>query len=326
LRHRRSAPRRFAPRWTAAALLGLTIAGCGLTRPKLVARRVPFVPDPNRVIERESLWKDAKPVTIELQRPWGGETRRVVLRAIHDGAAVCFLAIWSDASGRGRVQPFEVRSSRDPNAPPRVVAGADDARRAWVWAERGQGYNLQEMETDLFAFRFPIAGPAEACMLSGDEGISDVWEWRSGWTDRTSAPTLPFGFAEDRLLIITRQHPQVESYKTYTAGDGSRVYLRWLEDRGVPPYALTARPTQYQGRVVPGLIARGGTESQIDVLAAAVHQEGQWLLEIKRRLETGFSDDYQFRGPGPHAFAIALTDEAEGAEHYTSGLIDLYLN
>jgi hypothetical protein len=249
-----------------------------------------------------SVWREARPLVVTLDANAAGADggMRVALRAIHDRRAISILAMWND--------PTE---SQD--------------RLTWLWDHRSRQYYQVETPTDLFALKFCIEGAPEACMMTGQEGVYDVWEWRAGWTHLT-------GYADDRKLVIGRSPPSSGDFQSYplaqpvdllSRGLDNVIHVQWHNDEGELPYEFVPRPPRYETPSVYGIRARNPTGSAADVLAEAVYENGAWAVEFWRLLHTGFDDDYSFDIDRTHAFSIAATDGQEGQAHLTSGLIRL---
>lgn len=273
-----------------SALFGL--GGCALRAPTLVAEYVKAVPNPNALIEARTIWNKRKPLLITLRQPLTGIERPISLLAVHDGLTFSILAVWPDASP------------------------ANDASRMWVWSRRSKQYFLEQSPTDTLSFKFALEGAQEACMMTGEEGVYDVWLWRSGWNDL-------FGYADDRRLIITNTPPEDGEARSYGAVGGIPIYVRWVDDAGRKPYREIRRPRERKYARMPAIGPEPPTGSAGDVLARGFHHEGLYKVEIKRALRNPNKDDYQFRGKGPHYFSIAITDNDDGQAHYTSEMIRL---
>lgn len=285
------------------------LAGCQWTQPTLRVAEIQSVPRPNRLIEINSIWAEAKPLTVKVKTPgiMSGMTnddgsRTVTLRAVHDGRAISILATWHD--------PTE---SRD--------------RSMWVWNDKSNQYFRLDTPCDLFAIKFCIEGSEDACMMSGGEGVYDVWEWRGGWTHLT-------GYAEDQVLRITRTRPDSGQFTQYPLGGPAElgsglptdsIFIHWMPDKGTLPYEWVPRPRRRERAVMNAIRARPPTESTGDVLAEAVYQDRGWALELYRTLTTGQEDDYAIKANVPHKFSIAITDGQEGSQHLTSDLIRMKL-
>lgn len=298
----------------APLVLGIAVAfagatGCAATRklgarlglpgggPRLVAARVEEVPLPDDMREMNTLWNRARPLVVTVRQPRTEAGRPVELRAIHDGRAIMFLAVWPDLS------PL------------------DGDRLEWVWDRDGRGYYGIENLADFFAIKFPMEGSGDACMMSGREGVFDVWQWRAGWTDVS-------GYADDRTLTLSLVAPEAlaeaEATRAYPMASGP-MHVIWREDDGDPPARVVPRPKEYAGRRIPGIEPQPPTGSRGDVRAAAVHQNGRWSLEIHRLLETANPDDRSLSGRSI-PFAIAIGDDRQGQEHLTSEAIRLILD
>jgi len=276
----------------------LSFSGCSYFRPTLHAKLVKRVLDPNRRIEVNTMWAGAQPLTVRLRRPLSPvDEHYVIVRAVHDGVRLSLYAWWPDSTDPGE-------------------------RRLWIWSNPSQSYFQREVSTDSLALKFCIQGSPKACMMSGEDGIFDVWHWRSGWNHL-------FHFANDRKLTISTtpiDDPNAKVFSGFVRG--SNVYLLWEEDEGNPPYAPVPRP-RFHGRSSHFAIkATTPSGSQGDILAEAVYNDitQSWFIELARFLQTGHDDDYQFVGRGPHAFSLAITNDNDGQEHFTSDLIYLYLD
>lgn len=305
------------------ALAALAVpSGCSVFRPTLRAAIVLHVPDPDGVIETNTLWANAKPLTVRLRPALGGRERRSVqLRAIHDGSSICFLAMWPDAARSDAGSPVTFTGGRNPRRTDPIASEGD--RKVWVWDVRARRYRLSVNPTDMLAFKFSIDGSEDACMMSGSEGTYDVWEWHAGWN-------RIFGYADDRRLTISRSPLGGADLRVYEDESfHGKIYLQWRDDGGRLPYANLDPPRRRERLVMPAIRPQTPRGSAGDVRVAAVYEDATrlWKLEIKRALDTGnVGDDYRIDREGSHVFAIALGDNQMGADHFTSGLITLRLD
>lgn len=282
--------------WLPVALLSIAASfGCSLGQPALHAGSVDRVPDPNGMIEIKSLYANAKPLTIEVRQPLGGGVRAVQMRAIHDGSRIGLFAVWRDLT------PTENRLN-------------------WIWEPKARQYYLREIPTDNFAVKFRISGSDEACMMTGAEGVFDVWQWRSGWSDI-------LGYADDRKLTISRKALPSERATIWPVkGTGDPVYLLFEEDAGKPPYEPRSRPLSFERNIVPGIKPISPQGSLADLLCKSTYDHGTYQIEITRALNTGHEDDSPIERNTTTPFSIAITDGEAGQNHYTSGLIRLLLD
>jgi hypothetical protein len=277
-------------------LLPLLLGGCSLSKPTLHAKSVGLVARPNRLIESGTMWEGTRPLLVTLRNAQiPGHTLRVELRAIHDGKSLGLLAFWPDDTP---IDPYE---------------------RSWVLAPGNEHYALYELPPDTFAIKFRLEGAETACMMTGEEGVYDLWQWRAGWSNIS-------GYADNSRMFITRTPPESGKFSTYLSPvGGPPIYIQIVPDEGRPPYELAGRPQEKRYRVVPGLAPQNPTGSQADVLAEGLHQGGVYFVEFKRDLITGHDDDFQFEGRGPFSFSIAITNDGGGQSHFTSDLLRLRL-
>jgi hypothetical protein len=168
--------------------------------------------------------------------------------------------------------------------------------------------------------KFSLSGSKAACMMTGEEGDYDLWQWRAGWSNIA-------GYADDARMLIRRAPPESGEYATYGGVvSGPPIYIQVVPDAGRPPYTLAERPRERGYHTLPGLVPQRPTESQGDVLAEGLYQAGSYFVEFYRLLDTGQDDDFPFEGKGPFTFSIAITNDGHGQSHYTSELLTLTLD
>lgn len=75
------------------------------------------------------------------------------------------------------------------------------------------------------------------------------------------------------------------------------------------------------GFKVPAYISEKPTGSARDISAKGVYYDGNWYLELKRKLQTGHDDDVQFDITKTYRFSIAVNDDSHGSanEGYGQG-------
>jgi hypothetical protein len=324
-------------RWIGTTFLcaGLLLtAGCGWWRPTLWAAYVSKVPLPNGRIETD-LWNKAKPMRMTLERSLapGRETRRIELRAIHDGRAISILASWPD-----------------------TLEAA--VRRTWTWNDNTKAYQLEQKPVDSISLLWPLQGGKTApdvCMLNGRPAAYDCWRWIAGWTNVS-------GVADDGRLYVDMLDKPTDgdendsgAYRTRDKKHFARV--RIVPDAGRPGSIPSEPPSTYLNFYLPGVVSEAPDGSAADVLAQGVYNRanlkrpkywyveknkrtpGYWFDEDPHLVTTGFyfvefyrllvtatkDDDYPLRGPGPHWLAVSIGDEAITPDHYASKAFQLKL-
>jgi hypothetical protein len=265
------------------------------------------VPMPNARIET-MLWEQAPSITVRLRRNTSGkiETRLVQLRAITDGRTLSIMARWYDTTET--IQ-----------------------KRSWVWDEAASEYVLEVYPVDMIAIQWPLTGSGSFNMLDGQAASYDVWRWQAGWNNAS-------GYGDDLSLRLS-PHPlgtnpsEIEGHLYEDIGHDSLVEVLWKNDDGVPGLAETTRPNNRIHSRMFGSRILMASGSAADVKAIGLYNPGKerskstYFVEFYRTLTTADADaDYQIVGPGPHPFAIALTDQTAPIDHFTSGKILLYVD
>ncbi len=222
-------------------------------------------------------------------------------------------------------------------------------KEAWRW--EGSGFSKHGNE-DKLMLGFPIENNSEfaskgctaAChntsdyesdwwMGSEDEGFRyDVWHWKS-------AVTNPVDQAEDMYLGIKRDpfEPNSSNYSDYTESGG---YIINIASNEIEPLFMSSEGSSnlmfsgeeidldtdnlIEGDIIPGYILSPFVGSSGDVAAKGVWVDGEWVVLLKRVLDTGNDDDVVFTPPKPIPFGLAITDAAAGLDHtYTPEVLIL---
>ncbi len=262
-------------------------------------------------------WNGAAPVNIPTHFKAGLAGPTVELRALHDGEFLYLMARWPD----------ETRS---------------DAKKAWQYKEGGWARLKGDEDRFAVAINHNVPGFAESgCTALCHEGsmgtlhdthTADLWHWKAarggqaGWCDDQN-----FRFAE----VGRGDDSGRSAYQDNTGQGGSAPRWVWADhaDRNGAFDESAAREmpdgfTPPDGYSVPSIRLRAPEQSRADVTAASRWQGGWWTIVLKRRLETGNSDDAPLK-PG-HATHIAIatfddTGASLGHEHAKSGAIKLTL-
>ena len=64
-------------------------------------------------------------------------------------------------------------------------------------------------------------------------------------------------------------------------------------------------------------------ESQADVIAKGIWNDGKWTLEMLREMNTGYDDDANLSTKKLYDMAIAVFDHEEHAKHNSSKIIKM---
>jgi hypothetical protein len=162
---------------------------------------------------------------------------------------------------------------------------ADLVYKNWVWKKNK--YKRDKKRDDMFAIRFDMAGDFNSCMIADANYEVDVWLWSAARSNQA-------GYASDMWHQISLN--PIENAAEYDTPSGNKVYIKKQADAGIPGFKNTKiKRKKFQGDIVAGVEISGGqTGSVADVTAKGLWQDGYWTLELKRKLNTGQSDDVAF--------------------------------
>ncbi len=182
----------------------------------------------------------------------------------------------------------------------------DSKHKPHIWNSTKEKYSPGKQREDRFAINFGMEGDFTHDWLSGKSFKADMWHWKA-------ARTNPIGLAHDKQTIITT----IKSKKAYEtkAENGQLIYILRPSDSGDKLYS-TARYATKKKRVMPKYILnQNATGSITDVKAKGVWKDGQWTLELKRKLNTGNADDIVFTRGSAVPSAIAVFDHSGDENH-----------
>jgi hypothetical protein len=241
----------------------------------------------------DNAWRRAQPLEIVVKRvlpPNLGASTHVRLRSVHTVTHVYFLADWDD-------------ETKD-----------DSAHKPWVWNSAENAYEEGSDREDMFTLAFEHTGRFTADMLSGEEGVWDIWQWKATRTN-------PQGFAMDRTHRYARAKPPWKA-NPHTARDGRDVWIARPEDAGETVEIKRPAPTGHEGALVPQYLPGTPGGSAADVRAKGTWAAGRWTLEFARAMNTGHADDTAFDPRRSYKMAVAAHDRT-GDMDKASGIIEL---
>ena len=271
-------------------------------------------------------WKSAKELSVPLEGSEDGSVAEVTLRAAHDGEFLYVMAIWAD---------------------PEV-----SLNRYWEYVAPGKW--KKRSGEDAFSINWSPGAVLEAyrelgCAMFCHDGAHsfedgrqavDFWYWGAQTTARK--PTL-------RDMWLPQGPRQRLRGDSQPKGSDNQLNLseEYAGPYGVPkrvgpkrsPYYLdesNAQPLTYKqltenldfeknkGWIVALDIQRPIRGSRADVAAKARHVQGQWVLEMRRKLTTRESDDQPIVDAGVSFwFSVAVHNGTDGAAHSISRPIEL---
>lgn len=241
----------------------------------------------------DAAWAQAKELVVPMDEPQKAEPRkRLSMKAVHDGTHVSFLLVWAD----------EI---------------PDTAHKDYTWSVLAEKYQVADDASieDCASLGFALEGTFNPDMLAPVEAKWDVWEWCAY---RSSS-----GYAIDKWHQYSKTKPQGIPARQLPARDESDLFISRVNDEGNPPYKKLQPPAAKGEEKVAQFEPQAPTGSSADVEARAVHADGKWTLELRRRLKTGHKDDVQFDLSKKFPFAVATFDAVEHGDHDVSGKLIL---
>ena len=186
--------------------------------------------------------------------------------------------------------------------------------KPYQWRDDTQEYRRTGQLEDRLALSFAISGNFTHNKLDGSTFTADVWHWKANRSN-------PLGIAHDKMWEVTPNKPE-EKAKKYQTETG-QVYIRRPSDSGARLYK-PLRYSEKQNEIMPRYeLATNPTGSVTDIVAKGVWHDGEWCLELSRKLNTGNSDDAQIPANGTIEFAIAAFNDVDGKDHSTSKVLTL---
>lgn len=188
--------------------------------------------------------------------------------------------------------------------------------KLWEWKKSKKSYSRGKERDDMFALRFDMGGDFRSCMIEKANYDVDVWLWSAGRSDAQN-------YASDMWHRISFE--MMESAAEYEMDDGTVIYISKSADDGRAGFenSKPGRKT-FAGDVLPGVDIIGPPLGSVgDVAAKGVWKEGYWQLEMRRKLNTGNSDDVSLAGVKMIRSQIAVFDQGFAEHKNVSGELQL---
>ena len=281
-------------------------------------------------------WRRAKEQKILLRGEAQHGPTEVSVKAIYHDKAVYFLLMWRDEKADANTFcRFEKPGQW------KMHEGEDGA--LLLFAPRNVESEFRAQGMDFYvkdgAFHNPAKeGPAK-------EGFADAWYWGCQ-TTRSLHQARDHWLRPNQRLRGDSQPEDSDNVVNWAAThEGPAAVPRRIKGRSVTvlsakdSIALTKeraaamRNESNIGWTVPAVLTRRMLGSRGDVHASARHVGGTWILELARKLDTGYRDDLVHGDPlRPSLFSIAIWNGTAkgvrpgeyGLECTRSGAIELY--
>jgi hypothetical protein len=163
----------------------------------------------------------------------------------------------------------------------------DESRshKSWVWDKGRQMYTVGNDREDTFIFKWNMGTAAVDLSIASDTPhLADIWFWKACRTDKIS-------YADDKFHEYSEAESR-DATRVFTRS-GKKMYLLRLGDKGSSAYKVNLI-SEYQEETLPRYLLTKPTGSRGDVRAKGMWQNGQWTIEMSRKLTTSHEDDVQF--------------------------------
>ncbi len=204
-------------------------------------------------IDLELVWKKAHPIVIH------DKIARVdiTVKALYNGQDIFMLVRFPD--------PDENRT-----------------HKSWVWNHSKKVYEMGPDREDVLVIKwFMEFDPLGLSVFAGKPHKADIWYWKANRTD-------PTGHADDKIQYL--QPDNGKRATKITGLNGSLLYLSRKGDKGDAAY-VSKLVVDYENDREPRFENITPTGSRADIKAKGVWQDGEWIIEFQRALNTGHNDD-----------------------------------
>jgi hypothetical protein len=174
----------------------------------------------------------------------------------------------------------------------------DESRshKSWVWDKGRQIYTVGNDREDTFIFKWHMgAAPVDLSLNSDTPYTADIWFWKACRTNN-------IGYADDKI----HEYSEVENRdaaRVFTKS-GKTMYLLRVGDEGSSAYKIDL-VSEYREETMPRYILTEPSGSRGDVRAMGRWQNGQWTIELSRKLATSHGDDVQFVPGRNYLFGVS---------------------
>lgn len=235
-------------------------------------------------------WGDVTPVTLALtnNKPGGkSNVTSISVKAGVFGDEVYFYLVWKDDSKDEQHKPFK-------------------------WNSAKNKYDKTSLLEDRLAMQFVMKGNYDVNWLSGKIFTADMWHWKA-------ARSNPVGLMHDKRTILSLTDTK-KAFKAISK-TGSTIYIKRPSDAGGPLYKTKRYRKKEQDTMPKYIINENVSGSIADIKAKGVWKNGEWHLEIKRKLATGNPDDVTFEKGKLYLGGIAVFNRTGDDDHNHSDII-----
>ena len=269
-------------------------------------------------------WEKAETVQllIEGHDKVSGQNGTVVARALYSDETLYFLFNWKDPTQSITKQSwqFDGKKWNQLQGNEDRLALLFEITRINKFATRGCAvtcHSPADMPRDKWKFA------ARATVEKGD-----LWHWKA-------ARSAPYNYADDAWLTVagnpTGSYRETGRRKDKGAGGDIKNQMPDLfqplymqdpnKNPSAPGFLLVEEAIEISdysifkaGDIIPYRLPIRPSGSRFDVKAISRHLDGEWMVMLYRKLDTGNDDDVVFNPMKNYSFALAVFDNS-GSEH-----------
>ncbi|MBU1083475.1 MAG: ethylbenzene dehydrogenase-related protein [Candidatus Omnitrophota bacterium] len=185
-----------------------------------------------------------------------------------------------------------------------VFPDKDESRthKSWVWDRDIEEYVMGNDREDVFTFKWNIV-PEESKDLridSDDDYRTDIWFWKACRTD-------PEGFADDKFAVLSDS--KVENSTPVLSRNGKEKFYFRDGDKGKAAYS-SKMAVDHIGDTLPRFETGTPSGSRADIKAKGKWEDGKWVVEFSRAMDTGNDDDVRFFIGKKYQFGVSRYEMA----------------
>jgi len=204
----------------------------------------------------EQVWLNIKPISIKDQ----ASGALISLRSVYSDDKIYFSVLFRDKAENLLHKP-------------------------WIWDKDKEAYETGDHREDTFVFKWNMTDKnVDLSNFSDDNYKADVWYWKANRTN-------PAGYADDKHQELS-DSPSKESTELENK-TGKERHLARRCDSGRPAYK-ELKPAELTETLIDRYPQSTPEGSRADVKAQGKWQNGFWIIEFERKLDTGNNDDVQF--------------------------------
>lgn len=318
----------------AVFMVGLLGARVSSVDAQLVSKWVSHSPIIDGQID--AVWESAPEIVVPVAGGANNPSTDVHLKSIYEGDKVYFLAVWKDPTGSLRRFPWQKQAD---GTWKKLQAGADqdentyyEDKLAMIWDINDSivGFNTAGCFTTCHAGE--AGKPYGNKYTPGPGQIGDIWHWKG-------VRTNPVGQVDDQYVDDTRydkdkapeagrhSDPKTEGgYKDNVNADKTGPAFTsptqpgtyWILDSEKQPFVdIYKTDDEIAGIIDSPIIGDRG-----DITGKGTYANGEWTLEIERKLVTGSQYDVQFDDlKKTYHLGVATFDNAQVRHSFSSAAI-----